>query len=387
MSTCSNLKDRRPVKKTLPRPAVPAYGQHQELALETGCKLLLPSFQKTRPYPLRGTMIRTFSRRLIAVLVSVECAYAVDTTQLLTPFSIRNQNPFIQIYGFPATEPAALLEAGKHSMDINVDYSNNSMLETSGSEEIALDGETYRLSLTLRTGTAHGVEYGIELPFIAHNVGFMDNFIEGWHDAFGMDNYERNKTFSNTLRYEYRRNGTTLLGFTEPNAGVGDLRFFAAKHLRSTSEDALSVHANLKLPTGSANHLHGSGGTDISLSLAYQKHRWLSPQKLTTFLNAGLLVLGDSDHFTQIQRRTVGFGSTGILWDANGSLDLKVQLDGHTSVYKSDLDQLGHDTIQLTVGGTAHFSSGARLDFGVGENLFIDATPDLHINVAYKQLF
>ncbi len=313
--------------------------------------------------------------------------HATSSGHYLTPFSVKNQNPFIQIYGLPATEPAKLLANSEHTVDIVLDLANSSIQNSTRSEDITIDGETYRLSLTLRMGARNGLEYGIELPFIAHSRGFMDNFIEGWHDAFGLSNSRRNQTTSNTLRYEYQRNGVIQRGFTLPNEGIGDIRFYAAKQLRKDNKNALSAHISIKLPSGDAEQLQGSGGTDLSLSLAHLKQRWLSARQFTTFLNGGVLVPGRSDYFQQIQRNVVGFGSAGIAWDAGKWVDLKAQLDGHTSFYKSDLAQLGKYTVQLTIGGSVHLPSGARLDIGIGENLFTDTTLDYLMNFAYKQTF
>ena len=320
-------------------------------------------------------------------LLGTSSLYAASPKHYLAPFSIKNQNPFIQIYGLPATEPAKLLKPGKRNTDVSLDLANSSVQFSTGNESITIDGETYRLALTLRIGANKDMEYGIELPFVAHSRGFMDNFIEGWHDAFGLSNAKRNATTSNTLRYEYQRNGVTLPGFTQPNEGVGDIRLYAAKQLHTGKTSALSAHVSIKLPTGKASRLRGSGGTDISMSLAHLKQRWLSSQQLTTFLNGGLLLPGDSDYFQEIQRDVVGFGSTGIVWRAGKRIDLKAQLDGHTSFYKSNLPQLGKYTIQLTIGGSVHLSSGARLDIALGENLFTDTTLDYLMNFAYKQQF
>lgn len=304
------------------------------------------------------------------------------------PFSIKNQNPFIQIFGLPTTQQARVLPLDGEAIEVVLDIANNSVInKKAGNEEITLDGETYRLSLILRHGVGNGMEVGAELPLVAHSNGVMDNFIEDWHDTFGLTNSERNKTTSNTLNYDYRRDGAAVLGFTQPNNGVGDIRLFAARKLFQNSEGALSLHASLKLPTGDADQLHGSGAADLALSAAHIRERWLSRWQLSTFINGGLLFLGESDQFSDIQNRTVAFGGAGVIWDSHSLIDLKAQIDAHSAFYRSDLDQLGSDTVQLTVGGSIHFSTTARLDLGVGENLLTDTTPDFLINIAYKQSY
>ena len=326
-------------------------------------------------------------------LLLMMTATAINTTALAqdnlpAPFSIKNQNPFIQIFGLPATQQARLLPPNGEAIELAFDTANSSIIhETAGNETITLDGESYRLSLSLRHTISNGIEIGAELPLVGHHNGILDNFIEGWHDAVGLSNSNRIMSTSNTLNYEYRRNGEVVMGFSEPNNGFGDVRLFAATTLQQNSDSALSVHASLKLPTGDADQLHGSGAADLALSAAHMRERWLSRWQLSSFFNAGLLLLGKSDRFSDIQRHTVLFGATGIIWDSHSLIDLKAQLDAHTSFYHSDLNQLGTNTIQLTVGGSIHFSPTSRLDLGVGENLFTDTTPDFLINIAFKQQY
>lgn len=304
------------------------------------------------------------------------------------PFSIKNQNPFIQIFGLPPTQEARLLPAGGEALEVALDIANGSMVnKKAGSEALTLDGESYRLSLSLRQGLGNGYEIGAELPLVGHHNGVMDNFIEGWHDFFGLSNSQRNQSPSNVLEYHYRRDGETVMAIAEPANGLGDMRLFAARKLRHNSDGALSLHASLKLPTGSAADLHGSGAADLALSAAHLRERWLSRWRLSTALNGGLLLLGKSDRFAAIQRDAVLFGSGAIIWDSGRMIDLKAQLDLHTSFYRSELDQLGTDTLQLTVGGSIHFDPDTRLDLGVGENLFTDTTPDFLINIALKQRY
>jgi hypothetical protein len=299
-------------------------------------------------------------------------ATPATAAQELHPFRIKNQNPFLQIYGLPATEPAKLTPAQKINSYLFLDIANSSAIESRGNESIRLDGETYRLALELRYGLNQKTEMGIELPFISHSRGFMDNFIEGWHDTFGLTNSERNKTTSNTLSYQYIQNNETIVDMSEPTEGIGDVRLFAARQLFQDNSSALSIHTGLKLPTGSAQRLMGSGSTDLSVSLAYIQQRSFTRWQMTSFANAGLLFLGDSDILSRKQNSTAGFGSTGVIWDSGYSLDLKAQLDFHTKIYDSPLDQLGKNTIQLTVGGSLHLSPTTYLDIGVGENIFTD---------------
>lgn len=324
--------------------------------------------------------------RLLILFFVLSCSYTAVASagNNATPFSIKNLNPFILVYGLPVTEAAEIKTQRDTASAISLDIVNNSILTNRGNEAISLDGETYRLAYNYRHGINDDTEIGVEIPFIVHNRGFMDNFIEGWHDAFGLTNSERNKTPSNSLNYQYSLNGNPVTTIASASQGIGDIRLFAARQLHKTTDSALSLHVSLKLPSGDAKQLHGSGATDLSASVAHIKRNWLTPLQFTSFANAGLLYLSKGDVLSNMQKSLVGFGSTGLIWDEYDLIDLKAQLDFHSSVYDSGLDQLGSNTIQLTVGGSIHFNPTTRLDIGVGENLLTDTTPDFIINLVLK---
>ena len=164
-----------------------------------------------------------------------------------TLFSIKNQNPFIQIFGLPATQPATLLATDGSAIDVALDMANNSIINKgAGAELITLDGESVRISITLRQAIGDRAEMGVELPLVGHHNGILDNFIEGWHKTWGLSNTERNQSPSNVLNYTYVNNGVTVLSLQRPNNGLGDIRIFGAKQLHTDHKDALSLHFSLK---------------------------------------------------------------------------------------------------------------------------------------------
>ncbi|HEU5339443.1 MAG TPA: DUF3187 family protein, partial [Sulfuricaulis sp.] len=102
------------------------------------------------------------------------------------PLYSYNQSPLVQIYGLPTLGPARVLEQDKVDVSVQLQLANNSTDALNNVEYLVLDGETHRLSLVFRQGLANGYEWGVELPYLSHSEGFMDNFIEDWHRTFGL---------------------------------------------------------------------------------------------------------------------------------------------------------------------------------------------------------
>lgn len=304
------------------------------------------------------------------------------------PFVIRNQNPFIQIYGLPPMDPATITPSQQAHSQVVFDLANNSILADSTNESISLDGETYRLGFILRRGFSNRREIGIEVPIVAHHNGKLDNFIEGWHDTFGLTNTEREKTPSNVLDYSYRNQGQELVAIRSEQEGLGDIRLFAATGLYQAADQRreITLRGSLKLPTGDSQRLLGSGSTDLAISVN-GVDRSLAAHRITTYGQLGLLALSDSDILPAQQRHIVPFGGLGLNWHAGGQVDLKAQLDGHGSFYQSELAQLNAESIQLTVGGTIYFGRATALDLAVGENLLTDTIPDFLINITVSHRY
>jgi hypothetical protein len=299
-------------------------------------------------------------------------------------------NPFALIHGLPAASSSALLAADESSLQLTGDIANNSVQSESDGERIRLDGETYRLALIWKHGITADWQIGIELPYLAHGEGWMDGLIENWHDIFGLSNSNREEWSRNALVYRYQQEAGEQVLVNQNGAGVGDfvLSLSHALAVDADSDRRLVLHASLKLPTGDTDALLGSGAVDLAfwLSGADKGLFWHWP--LHIYGQAGLLLKGEADLLQDLQRDLVYFGSLGVGWWPNRGLDLKTQIDVHSSHYDSNLDQLGGAAVMLTVGGSIHLEGDThRIDISIGENLTTGSVPDFMINLAYVRRF
>ena len=106
----------------------------------------------------------------------------------IVPFESTNQSPLVQIYGLPGTGNAVLLPQGRTEVGLNVALSNNYTVNENSREHIILDGETTRFTVAARYGLFPRMEIGVKIPYISHNGGFLDGFIESYHGIFGFPN-------------------------------------------------------------------------------------------------------------------------------------------------------------------------------------------------------
>jgi len=337
-------------------------------------------------WPLREFALRAgmslVSRLSLLTLSSGACAQSE-----LQPFLTSNQNPFIQIYSVPPAQSSHLAGGGTWRIAFQLDLTNNSIAEDDPTESIVIDGETYRGTLWLSHGLSDQFELGIAIPYVMQRQGIFDHFIEQWHDTFGLTNSKRTVFEEDQLNYAYTGTEASQQ-VDEPAEGLGDIRLTLGYPVYQDDAETRSValHAGLKLPSGDAAKLLGSGGTDLALQLSATDGRLLAGWKSVLFWSVGVLRLGNGEVLEAIRRDYVVIGSLGLGRPMTERTALKLQLDGHSSFYDSDLAPLGSSTVQLTVGGQIDLPGNSSLDLGLVENLFTDTAPDLVFHFAWRAL-
>ncbi len=308
----------------------------------------------------------------------------------ITPFSTQNQSPLVQIFGLPPLGSAAVVAPGKAEGNVILDYASNYVNDSDARENILLDGESARLTLEGRLGIARGFEAGVEIPFVVLGGGFLDSFIEGYHNAFGFPQGGRDQAPRNRLLYRYVRDGQERLLVEKSSYGLGDIRLKGAWQLypkTASQPRSVALRASLKLPTGDNDQLHGSGSTDLALWITASDVHSLARGHLTLFGGAGILAMTAGRILQDQQRHWVGFGGLGVGWSPLRWLALKVQTNAHTPFYnESDLKELNAVAAQLTIGGTLAFSERMTLDLGVTEDIIVGTAPDVvfHFDLRIK---
>ncbi len=301
-------------------------------------------------------------------------------------FSLRNHNPFLQIYGLPPFQAAVLAGDGEVQYRATLDIANYADSGQTQDETVLIDGESYFFTLSLRHGLTRWLEVGFDLPVIWHSSGIFDNAIERWHKIWGLPNSGRTRQ-SNQLQFLYARQGVASYELSSPGSGVGDLQLTAAVPLwnrRDSDGRAMSLRSSLKLPTGDEQTLRGSGASDFSLGLYASDTEIFARQDLSLSGFAGILLLGKGELFPEIQKRSVGFGGFAAAWQVTERFSVATQFYVQGNYMHSDVDDIGGNSVQAAFGGTYNIPEHRMsLSFALVEDIFTDAVPDvaLHISI------
>ena len=298
----------------------------------------------------------------------------------LVPLTTSNQNPLVAIYGLPVTAPGTLVSSAQTELELRVDVASLCSSSQHGETNINLDGETYRYALAVKRGLGRDFEIGLEIPYIQHSEGFLDEFIREWHNTFHLPQGERDDVADDQLNYSYHANDSDLL-LSDQESGMGDVRLTAAFRLmgETGAKHHLALRGSLKLPTGDEEKLLGSGSTDLAVWLS--SSHFYRQETIALFASGGMLLMTDSDVLPDQQRNIVGFGSLGLAWQAFSAVAFKTQLDGHSAFYDSSFTELG-ESVQLVLGGSIDLSAKTTLDLGVSEDIIVDSAPDVVFHLA-----
>lgn len=328
-----------------------------------------------------------FSRAALclgALVLSGGRGWAETPPPVPRPLYSFNQSPLIQIYGLPALGEARVLGPQETTLAVHAQIANHFTGATSSSESLSLDGETRRLTLHWRQGLSGNREWGFELPQVTHRGGFLDASIEEFHDIFGLPQNGRTDLPRHRIDFRYARDGASLVNLNRAVSGVGDLRLSAATPAGAATGPGgytAAWRVSLKLPTGDADKLLGSGSTDLAGWLSAATTR--PPDRWNLYGGGGLLRMSKGDVLPSQQRTLVAFGTLGLSQRFLPSLTVNAQLDMHSPFYSdSGLRQLGRYAVQGLLGAEWEFAPRTFLALSISEDMVVGAAPDVAFNLS-----
>ncbi|MCX7054932.1 MAG: DUF3187 family protein [Proteobacteria bacterium] len=289
------------------------------------------------------------------------------------PLLTRNQHPLATLYGLPMPLAARLPGPGSGSIGGNLNWSNFATTDTTERRSYTLDGEVFEVRV--QGACALGERFTVqgELAWRQLSGGSLDSLVESWHDLFGLPNGSRDRLPKDALLIEYRSGDSALLRVDDESSGLADLPLSLGYQLAASERGAVATWLTIKLPTGKAENLTGSGAVDVALSLAGE--RQLS-ERWQLFGQVNVAWLGNGDVLTDLQQDFAGSLLAGTTWKAWRGLELTGQLEANTAVVDTGTD-LDGDAVVLTLGGRYRTAAGWAFEFGFSEDLQVNASPDI----------
>ena len=307
------------------------------------------------------------------------------------PFHTKTRHPLITVFGLPETQGPSIANEGHADIRLNFDLANTYIRDANLRERLMIDMEGHYVTLSGRYGIARQIETGADLPLVILGGGFLDGLIEDFHTTFGFPDGGRKSDPRNRLLFRYQRNGLVRSALDGSSSGIGDIRLAGAWQIVSSSghplQPRLTLRTSLKLPTGNARSLTGSGSMDLAFWLSADTALPIPSGRWRAYLEGGALFMTRGNILPDQQRPVVGFGTLGLAMSPASWIDFKAQINAHTPFFsKSDLNFLNASCVQFTFGGSWHLSERITLTVGIMEDLTVETSPDavIHSGLQYK---
>ncbi|MGF1643109.1 MAG: DUF3187 family protein [Thiotrichales bacterium] len=299
-------------------------------------------------------------------------------------FPVRNHNPLVLTQVAPGLQIDTSPASGRWLAQVHYSLSNTLNQASSAREALTLDGETEVLTLGFTRGIADGMAYWIQLPWIRHSGGSLDRLIDRYHGWLGLPEGQRPGWPRDRLRFEYQRDGTTLLRLVDTVDGLGDISMGIWHLWPEVGRNRLQLLASLKLPTGDASRLTGSGAAALGAVATLERslaERWRG------MLQAGVTGLAGGDVLPHLQRRVAGSLGAGVAWSFSPRVELRAQVDAATGLYRDSALRLLNEVVLLTAGVSVRPNSRWTLDLAVTEDLMVDAAPDVTFQIGLSRRY
>jgi Protein of unknown function (DUF3187) len=297
------------------------------------------------------------------------------------PFETRDQNLFNLIHGQALPTNARLNKKSQGLWSNSLAITNALNIESSTNESIYLDYEAYRFNFSYQYGLNEKWNLKLDVPLIYQSGGLFDSAIDKWHQLIGLPRGIRPLVENNQYNIQYANQSQTPVALNEASSTLGDIQIAVARALIENNDTTMSLWTSLKLPTGSENKLTSNGATDFSAWLALNQQ--LSDNWVMN-LNTGAVILGANNYKNIPLSDYALYGHVMLGWLVTDNINLKLQLQGHTSYYEqSQLTILGNAYL-LTFGGSISINQCNQLDIAMTEDIKVDASPDISLLISWR---
>ena len=296
-----------------------------------------------------------------------------------------DNGPLTGMFGLPdSTEGGTLARHGGVAWSALITMSSHAIAETAGAETLIFDGETTRMEMRLRYGLGERLEIGIELPYLWQQSGSLDSAIDSWHSFFGFPDGARDDRPQDVLEFLFADGAGAQLDVDQNSNGIGDVRLFGGYQVVAAEHHNTAIRFGIKFPSGSADDLHGSGGTDVSLGFAGDVRSLWGSHSLSGFYRVHLAYLGEPRWLADRNEEWAGQLSGGLAYRVTSGITLAVQGTARTALYEVDIDNLGEPAATLTFGGTVQMSDRWQLELAVGEDVRVGSGPDVSFQLGLR---
>ncbi len=311
------------------------------------------------------------------VLIILFFIYPLPTVSSFEgPLQIRNLYPIFLHANQPYLEKATI----ESSMSYSLSHSSTYTVQESDNWIIHLDVEITELNFRYKRMIKDLFEFDMDIPVLVLGAGFLDGFLEDYHDTFGFSDYGRSERPKNEFLYAVRKDGELII---QGKSGVrfGDIRLAAKKPLILSDSFSLSVKGDVEIPISDAKKGYSNGSIDAGVSVLIDKG---ITDKVMSYWNFGAVFPGDVRGHEKIDVDNFIYGGAAVEAAVGKSFSILAQLQGQSSIYPStSISEVDTNALLFAFGGRYQMKKRS-LGLSLTEDLNTSGAPDFILNFTYK---
>jgi hypothetical protein len=298
------------------------------------------------------------------------------------PLQTTNRFPLHMMVLTPRAVSAELPEQGNWEITLAAEYSSTYLNLRNPSWDLIIDMEMLLADLSLVYGVTENFALRLDLPLISMQDGFLDGFLQNYHDFLGVSNYDREYRPKDDFEYLVTKDGKLWFRGETGGLQVGEAKIstqFSLPSMALAGRDlAGALLLTLKVPTGDTDKGVGSGRFDggVFLPIHLKGTRW------STYVMPGSIWVGEPETLgAHVSARNSVSLLAGAAFEYNDKWRWLAQLNYYCSPFeKTGLDELDNGTVELILGVQRKVSRKLYWEFAFGEDLS-RSVPDFNLRL------
>jgi hypothetical protein len=294
------------------------------------------------------------------------------------PMSTQNHFPLFMIFLSPRPTPAAVPTKGALQMRAAVDYSRVSFYQSSNQWDVFEDMEMTVVDLSLKYGLTSRVALRLDVPLVSMNSGFLDHYVNDYHEALGVPTIGSDNVFN----YMVSKEGQVWIQGESGLVQLTDITVSGQWQIlrpASSSGWSASLLASLKLPTGEVQNGYGSGRMDVGL---FAPAQWLGTA-WSFYLMPGVILPSDPQtHGVTVSARTSLSFFAGSVYAFNERWQGLLQVNYFSSPLEvTGIPKIDDGACEMTLGARYLTSKQWSCELAFVEDLLTTAAPDFTVHL------
>ncbi len=309
--------------------------------------------------------------------------------RLRGPLAVRNQHPLALTQLALRPRRPLTTARGSRALAVGVSYSSIEEVEHAGAQAVAFDGELLSVVPRVRYGLGPRADLEIELPILFTTSGFLDAFIESWHELLSLPGGGRSDVEDDQWSMTLSDGDEELYSLEEDRLDLADLSVVYTRRFQEEGRHApaLAWRVGVEAPTGSESAGFGNGAWDFGLGLVGEKNLG----RVTATFGAAWRLPGQPEGFRSSVEHELEQGidlHLGGEYPWNDSVSFLAQLIWSGPMVTSiELEEIDREILDLGLGVAWDVADDSVFCISFHEDLVAATGPDFTLRAAWRRGF